>query len=479
MARCSLPACYKSISKYDKGEPEIRSLLFRRACAWTERKYGLIMGNSKVLSQEEVLVEMDKTTSCGYPWNIKFSNKNDFLEDVVVRQVLPDFFEKIGEETSEIQALWKVAQKNELLPIEKIEAGKVRTFTAAPIELSVAANRLFLDQNRKMNENNVLKNSFSSSFVGATKYEGGWNRLFKHLTVKFKNCFELDESSYDASLFQVVFEWIAKFRFKCIDKSMMTELEQECLWRKVVHIYSSIVNSLMVLEDGVVCTKSTGNPSGSTNTINDNTLGLDVLFNYAWLCACEDRQIDTDYDHFLSNVCPVLNGDDNTFTCSDESVDLLKPAEVRKHWDRLGVITKSPSEEPREVLDVMFLSQHFFLDDKSGEVFPKPETGKVLASLLFASSTQDIRWHFLRAAALRVESYWNKECRDIIHAYLCYIETEFRSELTGEIKDLKWEHIRALYTCDEDIEALYSGKENGNSAQLIKFLELVAFSDEL
>jgi uncharacterized protein YacL (UPF0231 family) len=422
MAQCNLDACYKSFSKYDKGEPAIRQHLFDRACSWTERRYGLIMGNSRVMSQAEVLVAMDKTTSCGYPWNILYSSKNAMLADPVAASVLSDFYEEIGTTQCSVQSIWKVAQKNEMLPMEKIEAGKVRTFTAAPIELSVSANRLFLDQNNKMNDLNVLKNSSSTSFVGASKYNGGWDALYRHLRYKFSKCFELDESAYDSSLFQLIFEWILRFRYSCIDKSNMSEDERSNLWRRCVHVYSSIVHSLVVLEDGHVMMKHTGNPSGSTNTINDNTLGLDVLFNYTWLCACEDRNIETDYDHFLLNVCPVLNGDDNTFTCSDLAEDLLRPSEVQKHWNPVGVITNSPCNYAREVRDVSFLSQNFHEEKCSGKFFPKPETQKVLASLLIASSLQDIRWHFLRAAALRIESYWNEECRSVIYGYLCSLE---------------------------------------------------------
>jgi len=478
MAECSLPACYKSFSKYDKGEPEVRELLFRRACAWTERRYGLIMGDSKIFSQEEALAEMDKTTSCGYPWNIKYSDKNEFLESADVASVLPDFWDAIGKDCCDIQAIWKVAQKNELLPREKIEAGKVRTFTAAPIELSVAANRLFLNQNQKMNNLHVLKNSFSTSFVGATKYNGGWDHLYRHLRAKFTKAFELDESAYDSSLFRLLFEWVLKFRYSCIDKSGMTEGEQETSWRRCVHVYSSIVHSLVVLEDSSLVMKHTGNPSGSTNTINDNTLCLDVLFNYAWLCSCEDAAIETDYDHFLANVCPVYNGDDNDYTTSDLGAELLAPKQVMKHWNPIGVITKTPCETPREVKDIQFLSQEFYEDKSSGKFYPRPETDRVMSSLLLASSLQDIRWHFLRAAALRVESYWNLECRSVIYAYLCYLEQVHGSELVGEVKDLKWEHIRALYTCDDDIEALYSGKQTSNTIKWTKILRIVELLDE-
>lgn len=473
MAQCNLDACYKSFSKFDKGEPDVRRQLFDRACSWTERRFGLIMGGSKIYSQAEALVEMDKTTSCGYPWNIKYRDKNEFLEDEMVSQVLPDFWKEIGSKGNKIQAIWKVAQKNEMLPMEKIVAGKVRTFTAAPIELSVAANRLFLHQNQLMNHHNVLKNSSSTSFVGATKYNGGWDHLYRHLRRKFTKCFELDESAYDSSLFQMLFEWVLRFRYKCIDKAGLSEEDMTELWNRCVHVYSSIVHSLVVLEDGSLLRKHTGNPSGSTNTINDNTLCLDVLFNYAWLCSCEDNKVETDYDHFLANVCPVLNGDDNTYSGSDLAEKLLCPVEVQKHWNPVGVITNTPCEESRECRDVSFLSHDFHEDKRSGKFYPKPRTDKVLSSLLLASSLQDIRWHFLRAAALRVESYWNLECRDTIKSYLCYLEQNHQQELVGEVRDMKWEHIRALYTSDDDIEALYSGKE---SASISRFREIFSNS---
>jgi hypothetical protein len=461
MAHLSSDACFKSYAKYDRGQPFLREVPWRRAIAWTYKKY-LFMGNSEILDKKVVLTEMDKTSSCGYPGNILFPNKTEFLESAS-EKLLDDYFKIIGTvNEKQIVALWKVAQKRELISDEKILAGKVRTFTASSVEFSVAANRMFLHQNNIMNNHHVLRtNTASTSFVGATKFAGGWHKLYQKLS-KHPNAFELDESSYDSSLFQRAMVAVMEFRWNCLKPEHKT-IENR---RRVEHLYSSMIHSICVLENRDILVKNTGNPSGSTNTINDNTLILDMLFNYAWLCSCEDLDVETSLQHFEDNVEPVFNGDDNTYTCSDEVLRVIEPRIVEKIWSDIGVITNTPSYASRKVEEVKFLSHGFHWDQDTQKWYPVPEENKILCSLAYASETDDIRWHYLRACALRIESFWNLSLRNLLNSYIIWLDQEFDSKLCGELRGIKMEHIRGLYMTDEQILALYSGKESWSVANL-------------
>jgi len=476
MANLNMTAMYKSFMKYDRGQPTLNAYAFRLACSWTETRYLPIMGGSQVLSTDEALEDMDKTTSCGYPWNILYKNKKDFLEKGN-KNILEDYWDRVM--LSNYAPLWKVAQKGEMLPMEKIKAGKVRTFTAAPIEFSVACNRLFLDQNQRMNNNNVLANPTSSSFVGGSKMLGGWDKLYHWLTEFSNIAFELDESSYDASLFQEIFSWLCDFRYRCIDNVGLTAEEKLDLRARCTKCYESIVHSLCLLEDGVVCMKHTGNPSGSPNTINDNTLALDVLFNYAWIVSCERQGRNTDFSDFNRNVRSVLNGDDNDYVVSYEAQGILNPQIVQEIWSNIGVITKTPSMAPRLLEECQFLSSSFHYDNDTGKYYPRPDYEKTVCSLIHASSVDDIRWHYLRAAAIRIDSFWDEELRNLIQSYLGFLLVNHKDQLSGEIKDIKWENIQKLFVSDAAIRALYSGKQTSASSNLGTMLSRFHKSDNL
>lgn len=480
MARTSLAAAYKSFSKYDKGQPYLDEVAWQRAGDWTESVYRLHMGDSDILGEEYVLTQMDKTTSCGYPWNLKFKNKNEFLADRAATAVLSDFWNLFP---SKPPTLWKVTQKREMLPDEKIKAGKVRTFTAAAIELSVFCNRLFLDMNEKFYTTNLTTTCKTfvrgaSSFVGASKYAGGWNRLYQSLSAH-PNAFALDESAYDASLFVRAMEGVRDLRFRCLKAEWRTPEVLE----RVRFAYSNIIGSIAVMEDCAILQKTTGNPSGSTNTIVDNTLILHRLFCYAWLVLADRNGVETTHTHFQNNVCAALNGDDNTFTVSDECVCWFNPRGIADVWHEIGVKT-TPScpracplrqsdlaacnslecsgWESRPLSHVDFLSQHFVCHE--GCYYPMPDTQKVLNSLYLASSSNDIRWHYLRACALRIESYWNLTCRNIVSDYIVYLAQHYAEKMVDDEwlkkKGMTMESINAVYMSDDQIEALYSGKES-------------------
>jgi hypothetical protein len=78
----------------------------------------------------------------------------------------------------------------------KLLENKIRTFTASPVEHSVALNRFCLDMNNRF----YRSHGKTWSFVGCSKFLQGWNALFARLGIH-PFAFELDESEYDSSLF--------------------------------------------------------------------------------------------------------------------------------------------------------------------------------------------------------------------------------------------------------------------------------------
>jgi len=338
----------------------------------------------------------------------------------------------------------------------------------------VCANRLFLDMN----------NGFYSgadktwSFVGTSKFMSGWDKLFRRLS-KHPNAFELDESQYDSSLFAQAMLGQRDIRWNYLKPEFQTPDNKRRCWR----IYDSIVNSVVVLENGDLIRKHTGNPSGSTNTIVDNTMILYRLLAYAWFLLCEKVGRKTSRLDFEEQVEAALNGDDNTWTVSDECVSFFNPKEIKPLWSGIGVITKG-EDVSRRLDECSFLSNRFVYDQKLETWLPCPETDRVLSSLMWGSDVDDVRWHYLRACALRIDSYGNKEVRDVLQNYIDFLNKKYGAHLCGDVirqhhDTVSWKEIRGVYKTNNWIEALYTGKESVSGISTLHWFKNLKYNNNL
>ncbi len=451
MVFSNMVASFKSVSKYDKGQPELDEGAWLLAGDWTKQHWFPYVGGSGVLSQDDALGEMEMSTSCGYPWSLKFPTKTEFLADQKAREALEDYWGMIGIGGNDMVPIWTCSQKVELRSLEKLAANKVRTFTASPIEHSVALNRMCLDFNNRF----YASAGQTWSFVGATKYLQGWDQLYRRLN-RLPHAFELDESDYDSSLFARLMYGQCELRWSMYAESEKTEENRKRLWA----LYDSIVKSVIVLENGELVQKFTGNPSGSANTIVDNTMALFRLFAYAWIVLCKKLNREMSYLEFMKEVEAALNGDDNTFTVSEAVVGWFNPTTIAPVWTKIGVTTKTPDEAPRALKDVSFLSQSFQFDEGLGVWMPVPETAKVLCSLMYGSDVDDVRWHYLRACALRIDSYGDSVCRSVLAGYINYLNVKHRAEMIGVVNGLTIREIQGVWKSDDAIRALYAGLES-------------------
>lgn len=468
-------ASFMSVSKYDKSQPtDLDEAAWELAGEWTIRHFRPYMGGSKVLDQEICVQEAEKQTSCGYPWNLKYKNKGEFFDDDNACRVLSDYWDSLNNDNAFVP-IWTCSQKVELRDVDKLCLNKIRTFTASPVEHGVCCNRICLDMNNKFyNSNNK-----HWSYVGGNKFLGGWHALYSRLN-RLPNAFELDESEYDSSLFSAAMFGMVDFRWEMLRAEDRTPENR----RRLEHLYESIVHSIIVLESGELIQKHTGNPSGSANTIVDNTVILFRLFAYAWIVAAQARFGDSNrvsienanakdasqrdyngsvfggYSDFMEHVEAALNGDDNTFTVSDEVVVWFNPETISKIWTSVGVTTKTPSWAARKLHEVTFLSNGF--TQVNGMWLPKPDTERVLCSLLYGGDCDDIRWHLLRASALRLDSWANVECRVVLQEYIDFINREFQDEMVGVCKNISMNSIREVWKSDAWLWKLYSGQESGS-----------------
>ena len=467
----NLKASYISLNKYGKVQPIVdeRAATFAYCCMC--KHFGVYMSDSKVLTKEDAMREMDKTTSPGFPWNEIGSTKNEILE--AIPEQFHEFVDKVWDHYLLQDDYWFIfvnSLKEEIRPTEKIKLNKIRTFTASPMEAVVVGYRLFGDMNNKFYDSHLK----TASVVGLCPFRGGWDSLYQKLKnhPKTKNpiAYELDESEYDSSLFQQIFDCIVRFRWNCLRDQDKTPEN----YKRVCNYYKNLVNSVIITADGNIVQKSTGNPSGSVNTISDNTLALYWLLAYAWyLLASEELRT---YEDFDESVILALQGDDNTWTV-DEITNLFYNAKtVSAIFSSVGVTTTSPSYEPRRLEEVEFLSSSFSKKIAGMCIYDLcPE--KLVESLKWTKHPGDATMTLVRVLAIMRVTWPDREMRKLCKTIANYIIEKYDPIL---MFDSEWKLAKAQYLPDEEYRMFYCG---GKSTSPIKInmptLEIEEISEQV
>lgn len=430
-------AAYKSLAKYAKDslymeEDQIKDM--NRAWEWTARHFGVYMRDAQIRSLETVVGQLDRTTSAGAPFNVCYTTKGELLDhDPGILDVFAKSWELLATDPLHTY-LCTNALKEEIRPSEKTAQNKIRTFTAMAVDATVDGNRLFADMNERMNAAWLV----SSSTVGWSPMGGNWARLLEKLSVH-PNGYALDESEYDSSLRSYMMWGCARFRWTCLSEEFQTP---ENLYR-IKNYYRNLVNTIIISPEGVLIQKLGGNPSGSVNTINDNTLILFTLLSYAWIRNVPDKE-QTSLHEFLENVSMALCGDDNTWTVSDEAHPFFNGKSVCETFSTIGVITTSDCYEPRSPEDLDYLSAHTVY--LRGIAVPQYNREKIITSLLYSNKQKHTPANALtRASGMLVCGYTDavlrKFLRDVIAWLLqkfdrvCYDDPEWIVAKTGILSD--------------------------------------------
>lgn len=441
-------AAYKSLAKYAKSilpmdEDEVYDM--NLAWSWTERHFGLYMKDSRVFTLEEAIQELDMSTSSGSPFNTVYPKKKELFEkDESITAWLEKDWNLLGEDPN-----WTCVATNslkeELRTKEKMDANSIRTFTSMPVDATVHGTRLFVDMNQKMYKSHLK----TASAVGMSPYEGNWNILYKKLNV-FRNGYALDEKEYDSSLRAYLMWGCAQFRYKMLRKEDRTSENK----LRIQTYYRNLINTLILTPEGIIIQKKTGNPSGSCNTITDNTLILYTLMAYAWIRTSKKEYIDyCNYEDFEILTAKALVGDDNTWTVSDDAHEFYNGRTVIEVWKTLGITTTTDSLEPREAEYLDFLSAQFL--PMRGVMVPIYDREKIMNSVYYSPKKDHSPCVTLERTAALLSIGWTdlqirKFCRELIDYLMQKYDTVLR-------EDPHWIRAKTQIQSDEVYEERFTG----------------------
>jgi hypothetical protein len=391
---------------------------------------------------EKVVNDLDKSTSPGYPFNLYYATKRDLLEKE------PNFLQWLHEDWDNMlkdtySFCWVNSLKEEIRPEEKTRLNKIRTFSAGAVDGTIHGNRLYADMNEKMNAA-FLK---TASGVSMSPLKGNWHKLMLKL-MKFNKGYALDESEYDSTLASYLMWGCAWFRWNQLAPQFRTP---ENLQRHLCY-YRNLVNSLIISPEGVLVMKLGGNPSGSVNTINDNTLILYVLMAYAWIVLSPKNP---SYEEFELNTAKVLVGDDNTWTVSDLAHHFFNGKNVIRVWSEIGITATTDCLEPRHPLDLDFLSATTILYGES--YVPLYGRAKLMTSLLYSTKKkQSPSFTLLRAAALLQIGWTDAQFRIFCRSLIDWLLEEFDDLLYD---DEEWIQAKTSIHGDFELARLFTGRD--------------------
>lgn len=437
-------AAYLSLAKYAKSTPYLSArqvAALNLAFNWLERHFGPHMQNARVKTVQEVLTGLEKSTSPGFPWTRKWSTKKALIEEW---SGLEEWLEKdwLSLTEEDYRAIFNNSLKEEIRPAAKIAANSIRTFTAGPIEMTVHGNRLFEDMNEKFYASHLQ----TASVVGFSTCRGGWDRLIRKLK-KFKRGQALDESQYDSSLYTFLLWGVCRFRWNMLRPEDQTEDNR----KRLVTYYSNLINTIIITSHGVFVMKQGGNPSGSVNTIADNTLILYVLLSYAWIMLAPEEL--RTYEAFDDKTALALCGDDNTWSADDQVLTWFNASTIIPEWCGIGITTTTNSLGPLPVDELDFLSAHTVYIE--GVAVPLYDRNKLLTSLLYSEEPDDPCYTLTRACALLRIGWVDEEFRSYMRELISWLIARYGHILGG---DAAWKEALAQFPTEAHCRELFLGE---------------------
>lgn len=441
-------AAYKSLAKYGKDilpmdDQQIRDM--NLAWEMTRKHFSVYMMDSHVVDYATAKQKMDMSTSTGAPFNVLHKTKQELFEqDPEIDQFLQDDWETFGHDPM-WTCLFTNSVKEEVRAKEKIKENSLRTFLAGGVDAVVHGTRLFVDMNEKFYASHLK----SASAVGLSPYKGNWDRLYQKLKT-FNKGYALDESQYDSSLREFLMWACCWLRWHML---AVEDRTSENLLRFRTY-YRNLIYTLVIGPDGTIVMKKGGNPSGSCNTITDNTLILYALLSYAWVRTAPEHM--RNLVDFELHTAKCLVGDDNTWTVSDEAHEWFNASTVIAEWKRIGITTTTDSMKPRKPAELDFLSAHtVFL---RGMAVPVYSREKLMTSLLYAPYLHHTPATTLeRTAAMLSVGWTDLPFRTFCRELIAWLLAEFDSTLHD---DERWIMAKHQIADDMRLEQLFLGKTN-------------------
>lgn len=387
-------------------------------------------------NSEKIISTVNMPTSSGQPWlRHGFKKKSDFYASNAAREYLFKYNHPDG-----FPPVWKIVDKVEWYPVEKLDAGKVRTFIIPPAHFVHFQKMYFGNQNER------LKNFWWSAY-GFNPYSGGVHRMATLLNAKrVKVCF--DVGGWDRSLPHM--PSVYNLRMAYLD-----HMDPTLHW-----VVENTIRSFLLHPDGHLLYKYLGNNSGSGNTTTDN-----IIAHMLVLALALFELFDGDIQQVL-DVIANLFGDDAILSFdTDKSFEEIEKI-FRDVYGWFG-FTLDPFIVSENLEDCTFLGFKFAC--YNGFWYPKFDIGRLCASFCFEYDTgMTSTDSFCKAYSLYIMACGTGGpaldlMRDCLERYKVILSS-FNDELSQRLCTLE-------ILSRDDVFKFYNGMEDGIKIDIFDVVE--------
>lgn len=337
---------------------------------------------------DEYVAGINRSSSAGYPFN-KHTNgkkgKEAFLgtgdewkyDDPMLLEYMKEYKDN-AENNIRPECYFVSTAKDELRPIEKVDAGKTRSFAAAPLHYVVLFRQYFLDLFANIMENKV----YNSSLVGINPYSAEWDVLVHKLTTmahpKSKQFIATDFTNWDGTLNRDLL-WII---FKVIEAQYnRNDPVSRALWQDIVtsqQVFGNVIIQVM-----------RGQPSGNPGTAIINTMynyGITYLCIYDMLADIYTQEAFDCIENLHKLFYVAIYGDDSVISFKAQLCKLLDITKWAQYMEKYGhhctPETKDGGEIEFKTLDEISIIKRRFVFDNELKIWLAPlDLGSILEPL--------------------------------------------------------------------------------------------------
>jgi len=243
-----------------------------------ERAYQLVLQmhkdkgiESEVLDIEDI--EITFSSSSGYEYQKIYGNKGDFLKDPIGMMEVQQFWDCAH--VMNLEPLWKVSTKHELLSKEKINKRNLRCFEIPPLPFVVYGARMCQSFNKQM-----ASTKHTPIAVGSVMQFGGFNAILKELELGGP-VLKGDCSKWDKHFYEKLRRYCKRLRVD-LYPGKPGKMSKEEYAARMEWLYWVCTNGSLITPWGQVLKLIMhGMLSGDFNTTYDNTDGhLLICFAY-------------------------------------------------------------------------------------------------------------------------------------------------------------------------------------------------------
>nr|AYR17243.1 polyprotein [Soybean mosaic virus] len=342
------------------------------------------------------------------------------------------------------KGVWNGSLKAELRPIEKVQANKTRTFTAAPIDTLLGAKVCVDDFNNQFYSLNLI----CPWTVGMTKFYRGWDKLMRSLPDGWVYC-HADGSQFDSSLTPLLLNAVLDVR--------SFFMEDWWVGREMLeNLYAEIVYTPILAPDGTIFKKFRGNNSGQPSTVVDNTLMVVIAMYYS---CCKQGWSEEDIQERLVFFA---NGDDIILAVGEKDTWLYDT--LSTSFAELG-LNYNFEERTKKREELWFMSHQAMLVD--GIYIPKLEPERIV-SILEWDRSKELMHRTEAICAAMIEAWGYTELlQEIRKFYLWLLNKDEFKELASSGK--------APYIAETALRKLYTDI-NAQTSELQRYLEVLDFN---